>query len=265
MLKTITALFLLSVVTGADQECRDAGGACLYWPTNQCMGGWADKDDSERNCTGGNHFRCCMGCDAQCMEEQEDWSVDDEPCEEALGTCQNSTNFCNGKYEDGLCGGPGDRKCCDTKQEGDCQLVEYEPTANVVGYDDVEIRIHPDFVASLDAVGDAARYCGVKVRVVFSFRKRRFIKNRNPKIDLPKYSNFHVGHAVHVFLETIDGICFGTCIADAEKPGAGCFTYRLTLAGLNWGGSELPFDIDDGFNSDVTNWKNLFRELKDVC
>ena len=52
------------------------------------------------------------------MEDQEEWSVDDEPCEEALGTCQNSTNFCNGKYEDGMCGGPGERKCCDTKQEG---------------------------------------------------------------------------------------------------------------------------------------------------
>ena len=45
----------------------------------------------------------------------------------------------------------------------DCPLVEYEPTDAVMGYDDVEIRVHPDFADSLDAVGDAARDCDVVV------------------------------------------------------------------------------------------------------
>ena len=40
----------------------------------------------------------------------------DGKCEAQNGECKNDSNYCDGTYQKGLCGGGNERKCCVTKE-----------------------------------------------------------------------------------------------------------------------------------------------------
>ena len=49
------------------------------------------------------------------MTQELQYQQNDTSCTNAQGNCQVISNFCNGKYEANMCGGPPARQCCDPK------------------------------------------------------------------------------------------------------------------------------------------------------
>jgi len=49
------------------------------------------------------------------------WQKDDGPCDQTYGICQVETNPCDGVYNESLCGGPSQRKCCSPSE---CSLFK---------------------------------------------------------------------------------------------------------------------------------------------
>ncbi|XP_076811401.1 uncharacterized protein LOC143458052 [Clavelina lepadiformis] len=258
------------LIAHPDQRCLNVDGECLYWPTSRCAGGWEEKHNGIRTlpfCHGGGHRRCCFPCDTQCMANEQLWSREDIACNNTRGRCQNTTNFCNGVYATGMCGGPFDRQCCDPKISpgGICPLVTYEPTDHLIAVGDEEMRVHPDFLPTMNVINKAAGDCGVKVLVGFTFRKPRKSKSDVMRSFVYKYySNYFVGHAVGIFLNTTRGFCPHWCSYNGYWPDTKCFSDSLIAAGLN---RETNFylDVHDGFNRNVTAWRKLSREIRDVC
>merc|ERR1719394_90630 len=109
-------MFLFStVVIGAlaveaeikDAACEARGGTCLNWKHYKCTAGY-----EQGLCSGDSDRRCCLNCDAQCIAWEEQDSQGDGYCNESGGECKHETNYCNGNYNAGMCGGPSERKCC---------------------------------------------------------------------------------------------------------------------------------------------------------
>ncbi|XP_076811396.1 uncharacterized protein LOC143457990 [Clavelina lepadiformis] len=272
MWKCLAGLLFLCVIIDAKDRCPNVGGDCLHWPTHYCRGGWEVKRDFEERrrflCMGGLQRRCCFPCGDQCMAKEKLWSREDIACNNARGRCQNTTNFCNGVYATGMCGGPFDRQCCDPKISpgGSCPLITFQPTDHVVPFGDLEIRIHPDFIPAMDVISKASKDCGVVSLVGFTFRKRRRKpSSRTRRSGMALYNNHMVGHAVDVFLNTTEGVCDEICIFEGEKPGARCFTDTIASGGLFMDRFEFPLHIDDRFNNDVPAWRKLLKELRRLC
>eukprot|EP00090_Calanus_glacialis_P007402 TRINITY_DN15843_c0_g1_i10.p1 TRINITY_DN15843_c0_g1~~TRINITY_DN15843_c0_g1_i10.p1 ORF type:complete len:442 (-),score=115.12 TRINITY_DN15843_c0_g1_i10:64-1389(-) len=58
-------------------------------------------------------LQCCIVCDDTC-EAVDGWFQvhRDNFCDGIGGSCKHESNYCEGSYEVGMCGGPADRKCC---------------------------------------------------------------------------------------------------------------------------------------------------------
>lgn len=91
-------------------KCEDKGGQCVDWRTETCYSGY-----EQYICPGDNNIRCCLYCSPSCEANEELNSTNDGKCEAQNGECKNDSNYCDGTYQSGLCGGGNERKCCVTK------------------------------------------------------------------------------------------------------------------------------------------------------
>nr|XP_039269898.1 uncharacterized protein LOC120344668 isoform X2 [Styela clava] len=97
-----------------DAECLEKGGACKDYRHNVC-----DLGYEQNLCSGNTHNRCCFSCaanDDTCNDQVDGWEEDDGPCQSQMsGNCQYNSNYCDGLYYSGYCGGPSERQCCSNK------------------------------------------------------------------------------------------------------------------------------------------------------
>ncbi|CAH1248706.1 Hypp8360 [Branchiostoma lanceolatum] len=91
----------------ADLPCTSQGGKCQDYSVRTCLAGYETN-----KCSGNALRRCCLQCDSSCESDHQTWSAGDSGCSNAEGQCKMDSNFCNGQYQTGLCGGPTERKCC---------------------------------------------------------------------------------------------------------------------------------------------------------
>ncbi|TRY68830.1 hypothetical protein TCAL_15127 [Tigriopus californicus] len=101
-----------------DELCTNMGGTCVDWRYYVCNGGVETG-----LCTGDSNIRCCLSCDQTCQDNENEWSAGDGACEEAGGDCKLNSNYCDGVYTGGKCGGPNERQCCQKPDEGDCPRI----------------------------------------------------------------------------------------------------------------------------------------------
>lgn len=112
------ALFSLLLVLGSVHEgkadaCTDIGGTCLDYTAYKCTAGYVTG-----LCAGSSNIRCCKKCDATCLSNESTWSQSDGACTSAGGVCQDNSNYCQGSYSSGKCGGPSTRQCCAKRGSG---------------------------------------------------------------------------------------------------------------------------------------------------
>lgn len=91
----------------SDVQCTNQNGQCLDWRYYFCTAGWESGI-----CDGDSYRRCCLPCDQACLDQEDEWSQQDEGCTSQGGKCQLNSNFCDGSYSGSLCGGPAERQCC---------------------------------------------------------------------------------------------------------------------------------------------------------
>jgi len=104
----LASIFLFGAHGG---PCEEKGGTCVDWRYYICHAGV-----EQGLCPGDSNMRCCLECDQKCQEDEADWSSHDGSCHSQGGECKLDSNYCDGSYYGGLCGGPVERKCC--KSEG---------------------------------------------------------------------------------------------------------------------------------------------------
>jgi len=105
-------LFISSVKGGA---CEDKGGQCIDWRYYVCHAGVESGI-----CPGDSNIRCCLHCDSTCQSNENDWSKGDSECTNLGGECKLNSNYCDGSYKSGLCGGPANRQCCSSGDIAGC-------------------------------------------------------------------------------------------------------------------------------------------------
>merc|ERR1711872_580804 len=99
--------------------CEDKGGSCVDWRYFVCHAG-VEKGI----CPGDSNIRCCLNCDQRCQDDEADWSSHDGSCTAQGGICKLDSNYCEGSYFGGLCGGPANRKCCKAGGGGGGKVYE---------------------------------------------------------------------------------------------------------------------------------------------
>ncbi|CAG5113668.1 Oidioi.mRNA.OKI2018_I69.chr2.g7758.t1.cds [Oikopleura dioica] len=98
----------------ADTQCTSKGGTCTDYRYTTCYAGY------ERYiCNGDSNRQCCLYCSPTCEAKEELDSAGDSRCTAAGGECKHNTNYCNGTYQSGLCGGGASRQCCTGKEDPD--------------------------------------------------------------------------------------------------------------------------------------------------
>ncbi|KAJ1081554.1 hypothetical protein NDU88_001734, partial [Pleurodeles waltl] len=93
--------------SAADSACTSKGGQCVDYRNYKCIAGVETGI-----CSGDTYRRCCLPCDATCIANDKSWSTNDGGCTSKGGVCQLNSNYCDGSYSSGLCGGPTQRQCC---------------------------------------------------------------------------------------------------------------------------------------------------------
>ena len=63
-------------------------------------------------CSGDANNKCCLNCNQQCINQDQLDQHKDGECDNIDGKCMDSSNYCNGNYLSGKCGGTNSRQCC---------------------------------------------------------------------------------------------------------------------------------------------------------
>eukprot|EP00094_Tigriopus_californicus_P004622 TCALIF_04450-PA protein Name:"Similar to PGRP-SC2 Peptidoglycan-recognition protein SC2 (Drosophila melanogaster)" AED:0.37 eAED:0.37 QI:5/1/0.88/1/1/1/9/247/304 len=113
----LLAVHAQSISLRQDEACTNQGGSCVNWQYYVCHGGVETG-----LCNGDSNIRCCLPCDDQCQADEDEWSQGDAACTAEGGECKLDSNYCDGVYEGGLCGGPAERSCCKAPN-GDCPAI----------------------------------------------------------------------------------------------------------------------------------------------
>nr|XP_002129635.1 uncharacterized protein LOC100179664 [Ciona intestinalis] len=243
-----------------DYRCHDEGGLCHEWRNHTCLGGYVTG-----LCYGNNGRRCCLPCTPETCPAARDAVQQDAVCRAEGGICLGITNFCDGIYYPGKCGGPNGRQCC---KEAVCTLLNYANT-NVKPRGVGAIRIDSGFKWALNKMNEWARACRVKVQVTKSFELITETDGNYQPIEPTIPNNYAVGHAVDIEVDTTIEVCDGPCLARGKNPDAVCFLKKVLEYGLHWGGKgkyQNPSRIDDRLH--VVNprqWKRQFQQLQKGC
>ncbi|XP_076811398.1 uncharacterized protein LOC143458016 isoform X1 [Clavelina lepadiformis] len=256
-------LSVAAIYADADSRCIAMGGTCKDWKANTCDAGW-----KKGLCLGDKYRRCCLRCDSTCNSNENWWDINrDSKCKRASGVCKHNSNRCEGTYQGGKCGGPSERQCCVPTSTGGCPLVVYPQTSHIRGYNGQAIRVHPDFVGSMNKIKSAAVWCDVKVWVTHSFRKQG--QPLSGAIVIPaSRSNHLVGHAIDMNVQSAHGWCNSKCLQAKSDKGAECFINRIIADGLRWGGNfnrKDPVHIDDYYNRYIGQYDSVFQSVQNQC
>ncbi|XP_078524495.1 uncharacterized protein LOC144797658 [Lissotriton helveticus] len=108
-MKIAALLFYVSIFHQAFtySDCEKNGGSCVDYRQTKCIAGVV-----QGFCPGFWYDRCCMPCDKTCLDSHNLYKIDDTACGDKNGTCMDNSNYCDGKYVEGQCGGPVARQCC---------------------------------------------------------------------------------------------------------------------------------------------------------
>ena len=88
-------------------QCTSKGGTCTDWRYTTCNAGY------QRNiCPGDGNQRCCLYCSPTCEANEDFYQQYDGHCTAQGGQCKDDTNYCNGTWQSGVCGGGNNRRCC---------------------------------------------------------------------------------------------------------------------------------------------------------
>nr|XP_002122335.1 lysozyme 3-like [Ciona intestinalis] len=262
----VLLFFLVATVAASDYRCTNQGGSCVDYRYYVCNGGVENG-----LCDGDSNRRCCLECDNSCQSDVNNWeSCCDSACTSISGSCQDNSNYCDGSYSSGKCGGPSDRQCCSKStggSSGSCSLLTYS-TSSVKGYNGLTIEIEPGFKSSMDSISSYASSCGVTVWVTHAFRYEG--QDLGGTVVPPASNSNHlVGHAIDMNLDTPSGWCNGDCLYAGYNSNAECFLNKVMNGGLRWGGVWYPTDpvhIDDGLNVYSPNtWNDLYYDLQGNC
>merc|ERR1712168_1754183 len=131
----------------------------------------------------------------------------------------DTSNYCDGEWYKGVCGGSSNRQCC---ADGTCGLISYE-TDRVKGCQHLKPLFDPGFKSKLDRIDGYATACSVTVWILHAFYKL------GDDLDNPDdtHSNHLVGHAFDFELDTPRGWCDADCLEGQGNTQAKCFTDRL--------------------------------------
>ncbi|CAG5095182.1 Oidioi.mRNA.OKI2018_I69.XSR.g14067.t1.cds [Oikopleura dioica] len=243
-----------------DTQCTSIGGTCTDYRYLTCIAGYATG-----KCNGDNNRKCCLPCDTSCQLKEESDSLNDGKCTSAGGECKHNTNYCNGYYSSGLCGGGSARQCCKTGSTN-CELLTYSNTW-VKGYNGLTVKIDQGFKSAMDTMNNYAGQCGVTVYVTHAFRKEGQ-EIGGTVVPPASHSNHLTGHAIDMNLDTPRGWCNSSCLAAESNTNAKCFTDKIIAnAGLRWGQSfNDPVHIDDNlWYSNSNTWTDLYYKHQNSC
>ncbi|KAI8520535.1 hypothetical protein Bbelb_002890 [Branchiostoma belcheri] len=268
MIQFLVLTAFLAVVS-ADSACDNIGGTCLDWRYYKCTAGYEIG-----LCSGDSNRRCCNRCGSGCISDEDYWATySDGACDGAGGECKDDSNYCNGHYNTGMCGGPSERKCCLPHGTsgggtsgggggGGCTVRAYSNN-NFVGD---PIHVEDGFRGAMDSINSAAGRCGVKVWITHSWRKLgAFIGGAI--VQPASNSNHLVGHAIDMNIQRSDGsLCNGDCLQGQWDNAANCFLDEVIAAGLTWGGVfNDPVHIDDRYNTNLNRYYDLRDVVQPAC
>jgi len=249
--------------TAGDSKCDAINGDCLDWRYYKCTAGYESG-----LCSGDNNRKCCNNCNATCKRQEEQNSKNDGACTSQNGECKHNTNYCNGSYSGGMCGGDSSRQCCKAggSSGGKCSLQTYSAT-NIKGYNGLKVQIDSGFKRSMDNMNSYARQCSVTVHVTHAFRKEG--QNIGGTVVPPASTSNHlVGQAIDCNLDTPSGWCNGDCMAAQRNSASKCFTDKVNSdRNIRWGNSfNDPVHFDSGLNlNDKNKWDQLYYEHQGNC
>ncbi|XP_078619834.1 uncharacterized protein LOC144886898 [Branchiostoma floridae x Branchiostoma japonicum] len=264
MIQLLVLSAVLAVVN-ADGACNAMSGTCLDWRYYKCTAGY-----EVGLCSGDSNRRCCKQCTSSCISDQDYWDTySDSACKDAGGECKDDSNYCDGSYNSGMCGGPSERKCClkgssggSSGGDGSCTVRAYS-NSNFVGD---PIHVEDGFRGAMDDINRAAGRCGVKVWITHSWRKLgAFIGGAI--VQPASNSNHLVGHAIDMNIQRSDGsLCNGDCLQGQWDNAANCFLDEVIASGLTWGGVfNDPVHIDDRYNTNLNRYYDLRDVVQPAC
>nr|XP_039265697.1 lysozyme g-like [Styela clava] len=106
-MKIVVVLALIGLAAASDWGCTKDGGTCQDYRNAVCTAGYETG-----LCDGDSNRRCCLQCSASCASSEAMYSQNDGECDTAGGDCHHNSNYCDGTYYNGKCGGPSERQCC---------------------------------------------------------------------------------------------------------------------------------------------------------
>jgi len=108
MLRVVLSILALQLVAASNRACTNKGGTCLDYRYYICTAGYETG-----LCDGDSNVKCCMDCDSTCVSNEQYYDqYSDGSCDKVNGNCLDNSNYCDGSYQSGKCGGPSSRQCC---------------------------------------------------------------------------------------------------------------------------------------------------------
>jgi len=187
----------------------------------------------------------------------------------------HSSNYCDGTFIQGKCGGGAQRLCCQPRSS-ECSLIEFKSDRvfHYAGKDSVKVFIDPGFKSSMDLIHSFAEKCDVQLAVTSSFRLEGAVID-NEVVKPAQFSNHKVGHAIdmNIWYENGRQTCNSKCLVKPELPfWASCFIDEIRKepslrTGLDFPTKD-PVHIDDNLylNPDTSDyWMHLNATYQNNC
>ncbi|CAF3982053.1 unnamed protein product [Rotaria sp. Silwood1] len=121
----------------------------------------------------------------------------------------------------------------------------------------------------MDIICATAASCNVKLYITSSYRRPGSIVLGAivPPADM---SNHKIGHAIdmNVVYGESDTLCNGKCLGGKQPTDVKCFIDKIKSEELRWGGdfsTKDPVHIDDGYNRNKDNYKEVYAKIQEEC
>ncbi|CAF2749585.1 unnamed protein product [Rotaria sp. Silwood2] len=121
----------------------------------------------------------------------------------------------------------------------------------------------------MDTICTVAARCNVKLYITSSYRRpdSTILDAIVPPADM---SNHKIGHAIDmnvVYGESYT-LCNSKCLGGEQPTDVKCFIDEIKSEGLRWGGdfsTTDPVHIDDEYNRNMDNYKELYAKIQEEC